>query len=67
MQTWSLIILYAGLGLALVLLRRQQGALALEASVDGLLWPMTLLKTVLVLFTQGLGRPTGSDTIQANQ
>lgn len=55
MQTWSLITLYAGLGLALALLRRQQGARPLHALVDGLIWPLELARAGLLLLAQGLG------------
>ncbi len=59
MQPWSLIILYAGLGLALALLRRQQGACVLDALVDGLFWPMEFLRTGLLLIAHGLEIPLG--------
>lgn len=62
MQPWSLIILYAGLGLALGLLRRQQGARPLDALVDGLLWPVEFLRTGLLLIGHDLGRPTGIES-----
>jgi len=52
----ALIILYAGLGLAMTLLRRRQGAYPAAALLAGLAWPLKLVAGCLELLGSSLAR-----------
>lgn len=54
MTLTSLIILYAGLGLAMTLLRRRQGARPADALLAGLAWPLEIVAGCLDLLGSGL-------------
>lgn len=54
----SLIVLYAGLGLAMTLLRHRQGTNPAAALLAGLTWPLELIAGGLDLLGSGLARLT---------
>lgn len=54
MTPTALIILYAGLGLAMTLLRHRQAVHPLAALLAGLLWPLEIAVGCLLLLTSGL-------------
>lgn len=51
MSPTALIILYAGLGLAMTLLRRRQGANPAAALLAGLAWPLEIVAGCLDLLS----------------
>lgn len=54
MSPTALIILYAGLGLAMMLLRRRQGADSADALLTGLAWPLEIVSGCLDLLGSSL-------------
>jgi len=56
MTPTALIILYAGLGLAMALLRRRQGAYPGAALLAGLAWPLELIAGGLEILGSSLAR-----------